>query len=141
MFGLSEGRTKNLNVFILGLSFLCLFTAFQTMGNIQQTIIDSASTEGSGGYVEDFSGSGFYSLAIIYATLAAFAWFAPSAMVVLGNKLTMLSGAVTYAMFIASFFYLQNWLLYTASAVLGIGAALLWSAQVWNGLFVTDNFN
>ena len=37
-----ETATKNLNVFILGLAFLGLFTAFNTMSNIQQTILDSA---------------------------------------------------------------------------------------------------
>jgi hypothetical protein len=42
---LSDTTTKNLNVFILGLAFLSLFTAFQTMGNIQQTIIDTATND------------------------------------------------------------------------------------------------
>ena len=50
-----ETATKNLNVFILGLAFLGLFTAFNTMGNIQQTILDSAVNEDldeESGYVE-----------------------------------------------------------------------------------------
>ena len=50
-----ETATKNLNVFILGLAFLGLFTAFNTMGNIQQTILDSAVNEEldeESGYVE-----------------------------------------------------------------------------------------
>ena len=50
-----ETATKNLNVFILGLAFLGLFTAFNTMGNIQQTILDSAvnpDLDEESGYVE-----------------------------------------------------------------------------------------
>ena len=50
-----ETATTNLNVFILGLAFLGLFTAFNTMGNIQQTILDSAVNEDldeESGYVE-----------------------------------------------------------------------------------------
>ena len=42
----------------------------------------------------------------------------------------MIAGSVTYALFIASFFYLMDELLYSASALLGFGAALIWTAQV-----------
>jgi len=134
-----ETATKNLNVFILGLAFLGLFTAFNTMGNIQQTILDSAVNEDldeESGYVEGFSATGFYSSAIIYAVFAVFSWFAPSVMVVLGLKVTMFLGAVTYPVLVASFFYLNDYLYYSASALLGLGAAILWTAQ---GTFLTAN--
>ena len=54
---LSETTTKNLNVFMLGLSFLGLFAANYTMTNLQQTIIDSAmdnstADDPNSGYVE-----------------------------------------------------------------------------------------
>ena len=54
---LGEAATKNLNVFLLGLSFLGLFAANYTMTNLQQTIIDSAmdnstSDDPDSGYVE-----------------------------------------------------------------------------------------
>ena len=52
-------KKMNLNVFLLGLAFLFLFTAFQTMGNIQQVIITNAKNESSSGYVEGFNGDGF----------------------------------------------------------------------------------
>ena len=76
-----------------------------------------------------FSATGFYSSAIIYAVFAVFSWFAPSVMVVLGLKVTMFLGAVTYPVLVASFFYLNDYLYYSASALLGLGAAILWSAQ------------
>ena len=40
------------------------------------------------------------------------------------------------SMYIATFFYLADWLLYTGSAVIGFGAALIWTAQ---GNFLTIN--
>ena len=76
-----------------------------------------------------FSATGFYSSAIIYAVFAVFSWFAPSVMVVLGLKVTMFLGAVSYPVLVASFFYLNDYLYYSASALLGLGAAILWSAQ------------
>ncbi len=93
-------------------------------------IIESAQDELSDGYVEGFNGQGYISLAIIYVVSAVFNWLAPSTMAVLGHKFTMAVGAFTYAAFIASFFYLNDILLYTASGVIGVGAALLWTAQV-----------
>ncbi len=53
-----------------------------------------------------------------------------SATQVIGLKFTMILGSVWYATYIASFFYLNEALLYSASAMLGIGAALIWTAQV-----------
>ena len=80
--------------------------------------------------IAGFNGDGFISLAIIYAVSAVFNWLAPAFMVFFGLKITMIMGAVTYALFIASFFLLRDALLYSASALLGIGAALIWTAQV-----------
>ncbi len=48
----------------------------------------------------------------------------------IGLKFTMILGAVWYVAYIASFFYLNEALLYSASAMLGVGAALIWTAQV-----------
>jgi hypothetical protein len=39
---MKEETVKNVNVFLVGLSFLLVFTAFQTMGNIQELILDTA---------------------------------------------------------------------------------------------------
>ena len=77
-----------------------------------------------------FSATGFYSSAIIYGAFAMFSWFAPSIMVILGLKVTMFLGALTYPALVASFFYLNDYLYYSASALIGIGAAILWTAQV-----------
>ncbi|CAG02271.1 unnamed protein product [Tetraodon nigroviridis] len=46
-----EGK-KLLNIVILGVSFMFLFTAFQTCGNIEQTVIKSFNST-------EFHGSGY----------------------------------------------------------------------------------
>ena len=49
---MEEKQLKVLNVGLLGLAFMLVFTAFQTLGNVQPIILDSARNESSGGYVE-----------------------------------------------------------------------------------------
>ncbi len=44
--------------------------------------------------------------------------------------MTMLAGASVYVMYLAQILVLRDELLYAASALLGLGAALLWTAQV-----------
>jgi hypothetical protein len=103
----------------------------QSVGNsLKVQIVVNLSSTPREQVFSGFTGSGFYSLSIIYATFTAFSWIAPSVMVVLGLKITMFVGAVIYALFVATFFQLNNGLLYSASALLGLGAALIWTAQV-----------
>ena len=51
-------------------------------------------------------------------------------MAVLGLKLTMFLGSLTYALYVTSFFHLTNWFYYLTAVVNGIGAGLLWPASV-----------
>jgi hypothetical protein len=46
------------------------------------------------------------------------------------HRITMMVGALAYALFIAQLLILNNILLYSASALLGVGAALIWTGQV-----------
>lgn len=124
---------KFLNVNILGLAFMLIFTAFQTMGNIQQTVIDSITQDDP-----SFIGNGFTSLAIIYAVFALSNWIAPSIITVIGPKYTMVIGAFFYSLFIAGFFLQKTWALYTTSALLGFGGACIWTGQ---GNYLTLNSN
>jgi len=111
-------------VLLLGLAFMLVFTGFQTQGNMQQMVIDSIHKEDP-----SFNGSGYISLAVIYAVFATTNWVAPSALSLMGAKATMLCGAVTYVAFVASFLWPQTWLLYLMSVLVGAGAALIWTAQ------------
>ena len=45
---MEQQTVKNLNVFLLGLAFMLVFAAFQTMGNVQTVILDSAKNTTSG---------------------------------------------------------------------------------------------
>jgi len=112
------------SVLLLGLAFMLVFTGFQTQGNMQQMVIDSIHKEDP-----SFNGSGYISLAVIYAVFATTNWVAPSALHVMGAKLTMLCGAITYVAFVASFLWPATWLLYVMSVLVGAGAALIWTAQ------------
>lgn len=122
---------KLYNVIVLGLSFMLVFTAFQTNGIIQQTVIKSIQSEDS-----SFTGDGYTSLAIIYAVFAAANWAAPSVVSLIGAKFTMIVGAATYGLFIASFLHPMTWSLYVASVIIGFGAACIWTGQ---GNFLTVN--
>lgn len=93
-------------------------------------VIKNAQDVNSTGYVEDFEGDGYTSLAIIYTFSAAFNVFASPVIAFVGAKWTMVLGSLTYIGFVASFFYLNEILLYSSSALLGIGAAMLWPSQV-----------
>ncbi|XP_047485284.1 UNC93-like protein MFSD11 [Penaeus chinensis] len=112
------------SVLVLGVAFMFIFTSFQTQGNMQQVVIKSIQQDDPG-----FRGSGYISLAVIYAVFATFNWLAPSCLSFLGPKLTMIVGGVTYVIFIASFLWPQTWLLYLSSVLIGIGAALIWTGQ------------
>lgn len=133
---MEESKTKMLNVILLGLAFMLVFTAWQTMGNVQTTILNSARKKGSPGYVEGFDADGFTSLAIIYASFSLSNWIAPSVVAILGPRLTLVAGGVIYSLFIAQIVYPNNYLLYIGSVVLGLGAATIWTAQ---GNFLTLN--
>ncbi|XP_046439312.1 UNC93-like protein MFSD11 [Daphnia pulex] len=122
---------KFVNVLILGVAFMLIFTAFQTMGNIQQTVIKSITQEDP-----SFIADGFTSLAIIYAVLSISNWISPSIISVIGPKWSMIVGGFFYSLYIGSFFLQQSWALYTCSALLGFGAALIWTGQ---GNYLTLN--
>jgi len=115
---------KFLNVLLLGFGFMFLFTSFQTMGNIEKTILKSISIDDP-----NFKGDGYTSLAVIYAVLAICNWLSPSGISLFGPRGAMLIGSITYCLFMVSFLWPRTWLLYVASAVLGTGAALIWTGQ------------
>ncbi|XP_049869126.1 UNC93-like protein MFSD11 [Pectinophora gossypiella] len=119
------------NVILLGFGFMFVFTAFQTMGNIEKTILDSIKQDDT-----SFTGDGYTSLAIIYATLAICNWMAPSIITITGPRGAMLIGAATYLFFIVSFLFPRTWLLYAASVLIGAGAAAIWTGQ---GNYLTLN--
>ncbi|XP_070970293.1 UNC93-like protein MFSD11 [Oncorhynchus clarkii lewisi] len=116
-----EGKTL-LNIVILGFGFMFMFTAFSTCGNIEQTVIKSFNSTG-------FSGSGYTSMSIIYGVFSASNLIAPSVVAVIGPQLSMFFSGLAYSGYIATFIKPFTWSFYTASVVVGIAAAILWTAQ------------
>ncbi|XP_064171114.1 UNC93-like protein MFSD11 isoform X1 [Anguilla rostrata] len=117
------------NVVILGIGFLLIFTAFTTCGNIEQTVIKSVENR-------TFIGSGYHSLGIIYGVFSVSNLFAPTVVTVLGPQVTMFLSGVLYSGYIAVFILPAAWSLYLTSVLIGVGAAMLWTAQ---GHFLVQN--
>ncbi|XP_053707744.1 UNC93-like protein MFSD11 isoform X3 [Synchiropus splendidus] len=120
---------RTFNVVILGVGFLFVFTAFTTCGNIEQTIVKSLQNE-------TFNGSGYHSLGIIYGVFSFSNLLAPMFVSIVGPKLTMFLSGLLYSGYIAVFIVPYTWSFYFTSVLIGIGAAMLWTAQ---GQFLVEN--
>ncbi|NXY75473.1 MFS11 protein, partial [Glareola pratincola] len=119
---MSPESKKLFNIIILGVSFMFIFTAFQTCGNIAQTVITNLNNT-------DFHGSGYTSMAIIYGVFSASNLVSPSVVAIVGPQLSMVVSGIFYSLYIAVFIQPATWTFYTASVFIGIAAAVLWTAQ------------
>ncbi|OQV20090.1 UNC93-like protein MFSD11 [Hypsibius exemplaris] len=117
------------NILLLGFAFMVLFSAFQTCGVIQTIVLKSY-------FGDDASTLGYTSLAILYATLGVANWFSPFIVSLIGPKWGMIAGGLCYSLFIAIFLKPFYGTLYAGSVLVGVGAAVLWTAQ---GMFLTVN--
>ncbi|EGD83101.1 hypothetical protein PTSG_03741 [Salpingoeca rosetta] len=115
------------NVVVHGFAFMALFTAFQTSGGFQTTVL------------KDIMGDnqlGTESLAIIYAVFALGNFISPIVVHYIGARPSMFLGGIGYALFIGSILTLNKALILSASALLGLSAAIIWTAQ---GNYITEN--
>ncbi|XP_020821614.1 UNC93-like protein MFSD11 [Phascolarctos cinereus] len=119
---MSPESKKLFNIVILGVAFMFMFTAFQTCGNVAQTVIRSLNST-------DFHGSGYTSMAIIYGVFSASNLITPSVVAIVGPQLSMFASGLFYSIYIAVFIQPFTWSFYTASVFIGIAAAVLWTAQ------------
>ncbi|XP_062936799.1 UNC93-like protein MFSD11 isoform X2 [Cynocephalus volans] len=119
---MSPESKKLFNIIILGVAFMFIFTAFQTCGNVAQTVIRSLNST-------DFHGSGYTSMAIIYGVFSASNLITPSVVAIIGPQLAMFASGLFYSMYIAVFIQPFPWSFYTASVFIGIAAAVLWTSQ------------
>ncbi|KAG7223149.1 hypothetical protein INR49_015757 [Caranx melampygus] len=120
---------RTFNVVILGVGFLFIFTAFTTCGNVEQTVVKSLEND-------TFAGSGYHSLGIIYGVFSFSNLLAPTVVTVFGPKMTMFLSGLLYSGYIAVFITPSTWSFYFTSVLIGIGAAMLWTAQ---GHFLVEN--
>uniref|UniRef100_A0A8C7LZV5 Major facilitator superfamily domain containing 11 n=1 Tax=Oncorhynchus mykiss TaxID=8022 RepID=A0A8C7LZV5_ONCMY len=102
-----------------------MFTAFQTCGNIEWYYIGAISSNELKKKKNVFT----CSMAIIYGVFSASNLIAPSVVAVIGPQLSMFFSGLVYSGYIAMFIHPYTWSFYTASVVVGIAAAILWTAQ------------
>ncbi|KFQ23283.1 PREDICTED: UNC93-like protein MFSD11 [Merops nubicus] len=119
---MSPESKKLFNIILLGVSFMFIFTAFQTCGNIAQTVITNLNNT-------DFHGSGYTSMSVIYGVFSASNLISPSVVAIVGPQLSMVVSGIFYSLYIAVFIQPATWAFYTASVFIGIAAAVLWTAQ------------
>ena len=127
------------NVVALGVVFLLIFTAFQTTSILQVTALKSAfnnTNHTSEAMLHLEQNLGYYTLCVIYGMLAISNWIAPSIIVLLGNRLTMIISAALYTVYIATIIYPIVWTILIASVFIGLGAGTLWTAQ---GAYLCEN--
>lgn len=115
------------NVLVHGIGFMALFTAFQTSSGFQPTVLKD---------VLHNAALGNQSLAIIYIVFALANFIAPPIVEKLGVRPAMIVSSAGYALFIAAFLKPAVWSILGSSVILGLCAAVLWTAQ---GAFITAN--
>eukprot|EP00051_Salpingoeca_urceolata_P020110 m.299346 g.299346 ORF g.299346 m.299346 type:complete len:444 (-) comp19546_c0_seq14:45-1376(-) len=109
-----------------GVAFMVLFSAFQTASEYSQPVL---SALGHGDL-------GFLSASVIYGVFSVSTLISPHVVTYLGPRLAMCVSGLTYVIFIFSFVFPSLATILAASAILGVGAAVLWTAQ---GVFLTRN--
>ncbi|CAD5234484.1 unnamed protein product [Bursaphelenchus xylophilus] len=117
-------NSQTQNVVQLGIGFFLIFFAFNSASFVEEVVIDSFAEDG-----RITKHAGYNSLAIIYGSFTIFNFFAASVVHTLGVKTSMFLAGATYALFQAGFLYINDKFLYFSSALLGLGAAVIWTAQ------------
>ncbi|CAF0921089.1 unnamed protein product [Adineta ricciae] len=105
------------NLFVLCMAFLLQFTAFGAIGNLQSSLNTEANV-------------GVNSLSIIYACLIFSSIFLPHPLItILGIKWTLVLSQIPYLLYVAANYYPKAYLMYPAAALVGLGAAPLWTSK------------
>lgn len=112
----TRGRVVK-NILVVSFGFLLLFTAFQSLSNLQSSLNSD-------------EGLGTASLAVIYAALVVSCMFVPSPMIsALGLKTTIWVSMLLYGVYFVANFHASWYTLIPASVILGLGGAPLWTAK------------
>ncbi len=109
----SMSATRNAVHF--GSSVCLVFMAFSVSQNFQTS--------------SDHKAAGATALGILYACFAASNFVSSFIVTTLGSKLCLIIGAITYALFVAANIAFVEAILFASSALIGVGASILWTAQ------------
>jgi len=135
IFELVKMDWKLFNVIFLGLGFMLLFTAFQTASMTSKFITDSIkrdlsnTTNMTKEEIDESIGDGYISISVVYAVFALSNFFSSAIVKLFGHKAAMFVSALSYLLYIVMYLNPSPLFMYTSSAILGIGAAVIWTAQ------------
>ncbi|CAF1479647.1 unnamed protein product [Didymodactylos carnosus] len=105
------------NLLVLCIAFLLQFTGFGAIGNLQSSLNYEANV-------------GVNSLSIIYAFLVFSAIFLPHPIIsIFGLKWAIVISQVPYLLYVAANLHAKAYLMYPAAALVGLGAAPLWTSK------------
>lgn len=105
------------NLVIISLGFLCLFTSFSSLSNLQSSLNKE-------------EGLGVGGLAIIYGALVLSCLLTPPVIIAkLGCKWTIAVSMLCYILYMGANFYAIWGTIVPSAIILGFGAAPLWSAK------------
>ena len=107
-------RSPMVNALHLSCSFCLIFLAFSVAQNSQTSLDPKVGAIGLG---------------ILYTVFTLSNTFSAFAVGLLSVRLSLFFGALTYALYVAANIYTIPALLYASSAVIGLGAAILWTAE------------
>ncbi|UJR24944.1 hypothetical protein I4U23_006308 [Adineta vaga] len=114
-------RSNIYNIIHLSFSFVLIFISYGVTQLFQTS--------------SNYSKDGAFAVGIIYIVFCLANLALPSYVIeLLGIRLTLILSSLTYVLFIAANIKYNQWTLYISAFLLGIGAALLWTAQ---GVYVT----
>ncbi|XP_024270071.1 UNC93-like protein MFSD11 isoform X2 [Oncorhynchus tshawytscha] len=97
--------------------------------HVKQTIVKSLDND-------TITGSGYHSLGIIYGIFSFSNLLSPTVVAIIGPQFTMFFSGILYSGYVAVFITPSTWSFYLTSVLIGIGAAMLWTAQ---GHFLVEN--
>ncbi|KAH7727545.1 CRE-UNC-93 protein [Aphelenchoides avenae] len=117
-----EKHKIRMNLWIISIAFLFLFTGFNSLQNLQTTVN------------AELGGDGLFTL---YASLAVSSLFVPSFVVNrLGCKMTLVVAIGIHILYMIAHFLPRYYSLIPASILAGIGQSCLWAA---NCLYITES--
>jgi MFS family permease len=115
-------NTTNVRTVVrLGVAFFFLFAAYNSAQNLVTSLLPN--------------GLGFVSLCVIYSAVCTMKPFVPLLLTRLDLRWAMSGGALLYATYLGSLIQINYWAVCVTAGLLGIGGAVLWTAQ---GAFLTS---
>jgi len=118
-------KTSVVNVVIMSISFCLTFLSFSAAQNYATSADDNSN---------DSDHVGSTSLGILYSVFTFGNILSSVAVRYMGPKVSLILGSVTYGLFVAANILFKAYVMFPAAALLGLGAALIWTAE---GVYVT----